>query len=212
MPIETASRKPASQRTDNLGSGNLAFRLHAQIDPLVERAIPGTLFGRLVIDRLHQAARMSDGTLSGMNTFNLHYSSFVDTQDAKQGATIGEWVYSEWTGKRVSKVLDSGETLTGTRLVVALGSIRKAGNGTEVAFQRLGVGMVQEFDTGKEGAERLQTVSFVGAVNISGRTTPVSHCDEEEFYSGISGWISNREGNLSHGQYPVPNAQKIGGR
>ena len=196
MPSETASR-------------NLALRLHAQIDPLVERAIPGTLFGRLVIDRLHQAARLSDGSLAGMNTFNLHYSSFSDSQDARQGATIGEWVYSEWTSKRVSKVLDSGETLTGTRLVVALGSIRKAGNGTEIAFQRLGVGIVQEFHAEREGGQCLQTVSFVGAVNISGKTTPVSHCDEEEFFSGISGWISNREGNLSHGQYPVPNVQKI---
>lgn len=183
---------------DRPDARSIAAQIMGQVDSVADQITHGSLFSRLILDRLGLAIREGDGVLSGEGRYMVYYAPVEDWTTANQNQTIGEWVYGEWSTRPVEKVLDSGEVITGSRLVVALGRATKAGNGTGVSFSRVGVGLVQR----AEGLPKF--VHFVAAVNMMGLRAVSGPCEEHEFYSSISGFITNRQDNITIAQYPLP--------
>ncbi len=184
-----------SERND---AHSIAQRIQGQIEPVVERISHSSLFSRLIVDRLGLVIREADGALGGIGRYLVYYAPAEDWASAHQNQSIGEWIYGEWSRKTVDKVLDSGEILTGTRLVVAQGSARKAGNGTGLSFSRVAVGLVQSM------GDVPKFIHFVAAVNMIGVRSPNGACEEHEFFSAISGFITKSQNNLTVAQYPLP--------
>ena len=80
---------------------------------------------------------------------------------------------------------------------MAVGSAKRAGNGTVVSISRLAVGLVEE-DVGVMGA-----VHFLGAVNMAGLREVTSTCPEHEFYSCVTGFIATRGDKAVPAFYPL---------
>ena len=180
----------------------IADVVRGQVNKAAELMVHESLFSRLVVEHLGIAARLPDGGLAGIGCYGVFYCPLADWSEAKSSQAVGEWVYGEWSERTVQKPLETGGVLTGSRIVLALGRAKKAGNGTSVELQRLAVGLVEE----QKG--EFHGIHFVGAVIMSGLKTVVSACPEEEFYSAITGFINSRGDRAVPAFYPL----KKGGR
>jgi hypothetical protein len=181
---------------------SISWLIRGEVDPLVERVAHATMFSRLAIERMEIAWRRPDGGLDGKGNFVVHYAPIEEWSAARSQETIGEWVYGEWSDKRIDKALESGGVVSGTRIVIAQGKAMKAGNGTGIAVYRLGVGLVENVG----GLDRF--IHFVAAANMSGMRDVTSMCPEEEFYLALSGFIESRKEKMTAAIYPL----KRGGR
>lgn len=165
---------------------SIAEDISAQVGRAAELVVHDSLFSRLVVEHLGVASRQPDGSFQGMNRYTVFYSPLTNWSEAKPTQPIGEWVYGEWSSRPVQKPLQSGGFLSGTRIVLALGRARKAGNGTAVDLSQLAVGLVEE------SHGRFAAIHFVGAVFMSNLRTVDRQCPEDQFYSAVTGFIATR--------------------
>lgn len=180
----------------------IADLVRGQVDRAAELVVHESLFARLVVEHLGIASRLPDGGLAGIGHYGVYYCPLAEWADAAASQAVGEWVYGEWSERKVQKPLETGGFLTGSRIVLALGRATKAGNGTAVSLQRLAVGLIEEAHGEFHG------IHFVGAVNMSGLRHVVGACPEEEFYSAVTGFINSRGDKAVPAFYPL----KKGGR
>jgi hypothetical protein len=178
-------------------SRSVSFDIRNLVDRTAELVVPAGLFETLMTDKLGVALRGEQGRLEGKNHFVVFYAPLLEWAQAKQAEIIGDWVYGEWSDKIVTKALDGGGTVQGSRVVMAVGSAKRAGNGTVVSISRLAVGLVEE-DVGVMGA-----VHFLGAVNMAGLREVTSTCPEHEFYSCVTGFIATRGDKAVPAFYPL---------
>lgn len=165
---------------------SIAEEIRAQVDRAAELVVHDSLFSRLVVEHLGVAQRQPDGSFAGINRYSVYYCPLTSWNEAKATQPIGEWVYGEWSDRPVQKPLESGGFLNGTRIILALGRARKAGNGTAVDLSQLAVGLVEE-SHGKYAG-----IHFVGAVFMSNLRTVERQCPEDQFYSAVTGFIATR--------------------
>lgn len=154
------------------------------------------LFEHLVLDKLALATRTADAGLAGQGHFTVFYSPVSKWKDAREMEAVGQWVYGEWSEKIVHHPLDSGAILSGSRIIVAKGLAKRAGNGTSVTLDKLALGLVREAELTRGMIER-PMIHFVAAANMDGQGVS-STCLEHDFFSAIMGFIH------IHGDRAVP--------
>lgn len=186
------------------GVRSIAQDIHAAVGTATEYVSYDNLFSRLLTEHLGIVIRTPDGEgLTGINNYSVLYCPFADWSEAKKGEALGEWIYGEWSSKTVDKVLDTGEVVSGTRVVVAQGHATKSGNGTSVSLSRLAVGLIQQVGTDGGGKPVYRGVHFVGAVSMAGLREVSGRIPERDFYSAITGFIQSRGDRIVPFFYPL---------
>ena len=177
-------------------SRSIAGLIGASVERAAERVVPASLFETLLTDKLALVTRTEDGALLGINQFVVFYAPLREWAEAKPSEVIGEWVYGEWSDRRVSKPLDTGLMVEGSRVVLALGRALRAGNGTAIGLYQVAVGLIED---GPGGA----AAHFMGAANMSGLRDVSSSCPEQEFYAGVMSFIATRGDRAVPAFYPL---------
>lgn len=190
--------------------GNSTAREMASIGPVIEREVgraagmfsPSSLFSRLLFDHMGIITRTQDDALSGKGNYTVFYCPIAEWSATADGHRLGDWIYGEWSDRRIEKETEFGETVSGSRVVLAKGKAMKAGNGTGVQLTHMGIGLVQPID----GVDR--AVHFIGAVTMEGHNKVGLQIEVRQFYSVITGFISSRGDRAT----PMIHPLKSGGR
>lgn len=186
------------------GARSIAQDIRAAVGAATEYVSFDNLFSRLLIDHLGIVIRSPDGEgLLGINHYSVLYCPFADWSVAKTGDALGEWIFGEWSSKTVNKVLDTGEVISGTRVIVAQGHTVKSGNGTNVSLSRLAVGLIQATGSKSDGSPLYRGVHFVGAVSMAGLREVSGSIPERDFFSSITGFIQSRGDRIVPSFYPL---------
>lgn len=190
-PVPEAERPVERRRT-------FAEDIGEAVGGAADRVVHANLLTRLLIEHLGIVVQTPEGALLGKGHYAVFYCPAQDWSKASPNQTVGDWIYGEWSGERtVEMPLETGALVSGSRVALAIGKAKKAGNGTEVVIDKLAVGLIESVGT----VDRV--IRFVGAVNMSGLHQATSTCREADFFSAVTSFIHSRGNRVVPAFYPL---------